>query len=113
MSRSSVPSVPEPPPTNLGINVPQALSAFIKDNYPEQQYCKVIDLIGARAEYGFKKYGQYLKTFDGRDDIEDARQEFGDLLQYLFKARLNGRIQEFEEFKAYLTVLSDLINDKI
>jgi len=46
----------------------------------------VLSLIKARHAYGLQKYGQGLMTEDGRNTMEDARQEAGDLLQYLFKA---------------------------
>lgn len=46
----------------------------------------IIDLI-ARDEMGFKKYGQNLETYDGRNTLVDAYQEALDLLQYLRKYR--------------------------
>jgi hypothetical protein len=57
------------------------------------------ELIKARHEYGLKKYGQGLMSEDGRNTMEDARQEAGDLLQYLFKATLQPRRPPVEEIK--------------
>lgn len=41
-----------------------------------------------RTELGRTKYGQELHTFDGRNAIEDSKQEAGDLCQYLAKVKL-------------------------
>ena len=43
-------------------------------------------------------------TGDGRDTQEDALQEFGDLLQYIHKAKMNG--EDMEKLKKLLPVLA-------
>jgi hypothetical protein len=86
-------SVPEPPPKDEGILVTECLLDWINgrnDINPEIKE-KAIRLIQARDNYGFQKYGQHLRTGDGRDDIEDAAQEIGDAMQYVMKAILNNR----------------------
>ncbi len=62
--------------------------------YGEEQ---VLDLVIAdlntRAAAGYKKYGMYLMTHNGRDALVDAYQETLDLVMYLRQA-----IEERGEF---------------
>jgi hypothetical protein len=88
-------SIPEPPPKDCGVAVTPLLCDWINgletDHHITQQVkVRMRDLIMARHNYGMDKYGQPLKTEDGRDSVEDGRQELGDLMQYLFKAKMNG-----------------------
>lgn len=96
-------SKPEPPPKNEGDEVtPMLINWLRRTSIRTDRFdCgrglilgapiePVIALLQARAAFGLAKYGQPLRTRDGRDSVEDARQEAGDLLQYLFKARVNG-----------------------
>jgi hypothetical protein len=46
----------------------------------------IIADLAARAEMGFKKYGCYLQTHNGRDALMDAYQENLDLVMYLGQA---------------------------
>lgn len=41
-----------------------------------------------RADFGKKKYGQYLKTFDGRDSIKDIEEELLDAYMYSSKLQM-------------------------
>lgn len=84
-------SVPEPPPQKRGVEVTPLLLVWLKDKGCSQSIC---DLVEARRQYGLKKYGQSLYSEDQRDTLEDARQEAGDLLQYLFKATLQSGINK-------------------
>lgn len=60
-------AIPQPPPEGSGsIVLPFVLEA-----------------LKARAEFGFKKYGTYLRTHNGRDALMDAFQEILDLTNYL------------------------------
>lgn len=43
----------------------------------------VIKDLQERAEFGYKKYGTYLRTDNGRDALVDAYQEAVDLAMYL------------------------------
>jgi hypothetical protein len=65
-------STPQPKPEGDGEIV---LSHVIKD-------------LTSRAEFGFNKYGTYLKTNNGRDALIDAYQEALDLTMYLKQAIL-------------------------
>lgn len=47
-------------------------------------------MVETRTAFGMKKYGQMLMTEDGRDTGRDAVEEMGDLLQYAYKAKMNG-----------------------
>ena len=80
-------SKPEPPPKKLGVEVTPLLIEYMKKGEASDM---AISLIKARHEYGLAKYGQGLMTEDGRNTAEDAIQELGDLLQYLYKAKLQG-----------------------
>ena len=80
-------SIPEPPPVNKGREVTPLLIDWLRGIGASNS---TISLIEARRIYGLQKYGQGLMTEDGRNTMEDARQEVGDLLQYLFKAFLRG-----------------------
>jgi len=90
------PSVPEPPPQPHGEAVTPVLLKWL-DSCSDKDHCCYSDacdcmsvLVKRRDAFGRAKYGQPLMTKDGRDSVEDAMQELGDLAQYMFKARLNG-----------------------
>lgn len=79
------PSMPEPAPRLGGEPVTPALVAWLIDHAAAQS---VVDAVLARDAFGREKYGQPLMTDDGRDVVEDARQELADALQYIMRARL-------------------------
>lgn len=90
---SVAPSVPEPAPKASGHVVPDTLihvieklrdTRCIEPNVGDA----LVHLIRERDAFGRAKYGQPLMSNDGRNGIEDARQELGDLLQYIMKCRL-------------------------
>jgi hypothetical protein len=90
-------SKPEPAPIARGEIVPDILIATIRraTNGPDGD--DLIELIKERDSFGRQKYGQPLMTNDGRNGIEDAKQELGDLLQYLQKCKVaNDDLSEFE-----------------
>lgn len=109
-------SKPEPLPKDIGESVTPILLAWFYNiklspiqstyNITDSDIKLAIDLIQARDSYGFNKYGQHLKTQDGRDSQEDAIQELGDLLQYVFKAKLNG--EDIDKIKRLLPILIKL-----
>lgn len=78
-------SQPEPLPTGTGDLVTPPLLEALAD------YPALADLVSARNSFGEAKYGTGLRTHNGRDPIEDARQELGDLLQYLWQAKMEGK----------------------
>jgi hypothetical protein len=100
-------SKPEPPPLNKGIPVTTELLKWLE----EGGYKRSIDLIIERDTYGIKKYGQRLMTQDGRNSIEDARQELGDAMQYIYKAKLNDEDTSCLEEDYY--VLGKILQIKI
>ena len=118
MDQSVPPSVPEPPPKPSGIIVPEALITVIQDtkdhlfseagqglepfrDQAASNLDSLIALVKARDAFGQAKYGQRLMSDDGRNGIEDARQELGDLLQYVMKCKLAG--QDLTEFMELVT----------
>lgn len=89
-------SVPEPMPKNEGISI----TPLVLDWLRNRNFNSTTELIYERHNYGLQKYGQELMSNDGRNEIEDARQELGDLLQYLTKAKVNKC--DLKEVKAQL-----------
>lgn len=79
-------SVPEPAPKDEGTEVTPQLVEWLAWH----GFDLSIPLVKERDAFGRAKYGQPLKTGDGRSTFEDLRQEIGDALQYAMKARLQG-----------------------
>jgi len=79
-------SVPEPPPEPRGEPVIPGLLAWLREQGEEA----AAQLVVERDAFGTRKYGQTLLSDDGRDPIEDCRQELGDALIYSWKARMRG-----------------------
>ena len=99
-------STPEPPPERGDRDVPEPLIAFLED----QGYDDAADLVRKRVRFGEQKYGTRLETDNGRDPIEDAKQEIGDALQYLAQAKMEGRnVRELNDLilGALLAVLGE------
>lgn len=99
-------SMPEPPPKDKGEAVTPKLIRWLVEHVDgrddDWDFYDAIQLVRQRHAYGLAKYGQPLKTGDGRDTIEDARQEAGDLLQYLWKGRMQGL--DLSQFRGLLRV---------
>jgi hypothetical protein len=55
------------------------------DNGGPNMHDLVIKDMQDRAEFGYSKYGQYLKSNDGRDTLIDTYQEILDAAQYIRK----------------------------
>lgn len=89
-------ATPQPSPVERGEPVSPEVLAFLNrcTSINDDERGALKELIIQRCEYGMSKYGQLLMTKDGRDDVIDALQELGDLLQYAMKARMNGRQAE-------------------
>ncbi len=85
-------SIPEPAPRALGKVVPDALLVFISKSkrLDDEQKAMLTTLVQERDAFGRAKYNQPLMTDDGRNGVEDARQEVGDLLMYSMKCLLNA-----------------------
>jgi len=82
-----VTSKPEPPPQKGKKKVVGRLMTWLagRGDVAAQK------LVLSRAHFGLEKYGTTLMTHNGRDAIEDARQELGDALQYVMQAKMEGR----------------------
>ena len=76
----------QPSPKREGEEVPSAYRAWAK----RYSVDKAVILSEERDRFGQEKYGQPLMTGDGRDTFQDSREEMGDLLHYLFKAKMQG-----------------------
>jgi hypothetical protein len=105
---------PQPPPVVNGIPVSAELVRWIDgstDITPSNKDT-VKKLIEERCAYGLRKYNQCLMSNDGRDDVIDAMQEAGDLIQYSYKAKLNGRLGELKrQLQPLLNVLDKVLED--
>jgi len=97
------------PPAPIGDVVPEKLIQWIseQESLTTAERVAAISLVSARNEFGRKKYGQSLMTQDGRITVVDALEELGDLLQYVFKGKLNQ--EDLSEVKALLPVLIELL----
>lgn len=86
-------SVPEPPPKGGEIEVTPKIIEWIQcmDILDEHIKRDLITLIKERSKYGFDKYNTKLRTNNGRNQYEDARQEFGDFIHYVFACILEER----------------------
>lgn len=98
------PSIPEPAPVAGGEPVTPRVLAWLATqavNVGEDAVSSAVALVLARDAYGRAKYGQGLCMGDGRDTVEDLRQELGDALQYGIKARAEGvegeRLEELRD----------------
>lgn len=80
------PSTPEPAPLPMGEPITPALVAWLTT----RGLTRAAELVTARDAYGRAKYGQPLRLDDGRDAVEDCRQELGDALQYAYRALRRG-----------------------
>lgn len=72
-------------------NVPNALIRMLRENREAlgaPWADMAIQFVEERSNFGRRKYGQELHTFDGRSPHLDALQELVDLMQYLHKAEL-------------------------
>jgi len=98
------PSVPEPAPVNRGQVVADSLLDMLHGC--QQPFAgKAAELVRQRDAYGRSKYGQPLMTDDGRNTLEDLRQELGDALMYAHKARMTGahidKASEWSDIKRF------------
>lgn len=87
--------------------MPEELKKWISETpLSDEIKKKAIDLINQRDTYGFNKYGQHLMTQDGRNTKEDAKQELGDLFQYICKMIMNGEdTTSIEELLPFLDLI--------
>lgn len=103
-------SKPEPAPVPKGRVVYDSLISSLKsfdtgdDKSSAAARDDLVTLVTQRHNFGKKKYNQPLMTEDGRDTVEDLRQEIGDAAQYAFKAVMRG-----EDLTAPLRLLRFLV----
>lgn len=92
-----------PKPVKEGYEIPPMVIQWLN----EHGFHESVRLVEARDAFGRGKYGQCLMSQDGRDSVEDARQELGDALQYIYKAIFNG--EDITPLKPHIEALSTLI----
>ena len=107
---SPSPSIPEPPPKPSGVVVPDALVRHLSYHHTNIS-TYLIPLILQRSAFGIIKYGQPLMSEDGRDGVEEARQEAGDLLQYAFKVYLSGDKDGLEKIRRLVNGVQAVVEE--
>ena len=95
----------QPDPVNKGRNVPEAFQKWASANGHEE----ACELSKIRDSFGQSKYGQPLMSEDGRDTIQDVIEEIGDMLHYLYKAKMNG--ENIDKIRPYIPTINDLVNE--
>lgn len=84
----------QPSPTEGDKCVPEQLLAWLEENAQvgpfEHCFEQAIELVKKRDELGQERYGTRLYTNNGRDVLQDAREEMADLMMYLAQAGLEG-----------------------
>lgn len=83
----AVASVPEPPPKVGGEPITPSLLKFLRSRGLDGAAA----LVEERDAFGREKYGTPLCRGNGRNAVEDLRQEIGDALQYAWLVNLEGR----------------------
>lgn len=92
----------QPAPRNEGENVPEAFRRWAA----LRGYNASVALSEKRDAFGREKYGQPLMSDDGRDTMQDAVEEIGDLMHYLYKAKMQGvDLSKEVDLKKHLDVL--------
>ena len=107
-------STPEPPPELSEESQP--VFPFILEELRNAKRSAadanwLADLLEERRNFGLKKYGQELHTHNGRDAIEDARQELGDLVVYLTQASMEGRSKEVGDLLSKMRTIAACLRE--
>lgn len=108
MYEQIVASTPEPSPKPEGQEVTPQLLAWLGEYGSEVS----AQLVQARAAFGLAKYGQGLRTGDGRNTFNDLSDELGDAQQYAFKGLLNGELTpaQIHTLKTYIRDLTAILD---
>ena len=85
---------PEPPPKDLGVDVGESLDRYLcaSFDFEETELQQALDLIGERIALASPNMASPCAPRDGRDGVEDLRQELGDAIMYAHKIYLTGQI---------------------
>lgn len=83
-------AMPEPAPRLGSQPVTPSLVTILRGSGMHEQ----ADEVEARAAFGLAKYGTALTADNGRDHLNDMRQELADALQYARAAVISGRRSE-------------------
>ena len=116
----TIASLPEPLPKPQGRIVPDHLLSVIEqaqelqldptfDRMRNDHLQKLSELVKQRNAFGMQKYGQPLYSEDGRNGLEDARQELGDLLQYVCKVQMSSENYTVEELEEFLSLFNTAV----
>jgi hypothetical protein len=98
---------PEPPPVADGAAVTPSLIEWFDQTLAPSDAGFCIGAVEARSEFGQRKYGQVLRTGDGRNTGKEAAQELADFLQYAHKFRMQKPNQA--EIRRFLRINGPLL----
>lgn len=90
-------SVPEPDPKNGVTPVTNNFIEWIQNNSTNSAADDIVKLLEERRQFGLEKYGIELHTFNGRNAVEDIRQELGDLIIYFAQLIMENKTEEANE----------------
>lgn len=97
MRELSIAYTPEPPPTGDGAIVLDRAVFAARHIHNDEWLAKALI---SRAEIGKAKYGDYLRTNNGRNAVVDYLQEQLDAIMYATQAFLEGDGDECSELLA-------------
>jgi len=93
---------PQPAPKPEGEDVLPSLLRWLFDRGHLARLPDLAVKLLARDALGRRKYGQPLRTDDGRDDGRDLEDELLDALQYAHKLAHRGTLAEGHELLAHV-----------
>lgn len=111
-------SIPEPPPSTGIASVPDSLIGWLfrsdiddelTNKNRDGRWGMAIELVNERDAFGRAKYKGPLMTHNGRNMIEDARQELGDAMQYIHGAKMEGL--DLSAIRPLIEVLRLMVGD--
>jgi len=101
---------PKPIMTKNSKNVPDNLINFLHNNFSNSESIFLCNQILDRMNFGIKKYGTALHSFNGRDAVNDANQELIDAIQYIFQAHLENKdLSEFYELLKLILKIVEIL----
>lgn len=98
----------QPKPVNKGIVIFNLIQSYLDQVEDKSFNSEVLEQLFQRYTFGLQKYGQPLKSDDGRDSVRDANEELLDCIQYLIKCKYNKC--DINPIKKTLYILNQIID---
>jgi len=93
--------LPDAPNPGLDDVTPTALELVHQSVRAEMWNAVMLDLVKERDAFGMAKYGQGLRTHDGRDTHKEIRDEVGDAVQYIAKGVMERKMTREQWAEVY------------